>query len=143
MSAQRHNDPRLAPVSRLRPRRPGGADFCVSVRAHPAGRWTVLEVEGEMDIRAFPLIPDLVGKDAPRVLVELRRVSFMDARGLGAIVEAQRRARSSGGYVRLVAPARCVRRILTLTGCDRRFLTFDTLDQAVAPPLGADPTEEP
>jgi stage II sporulation protein AA (anti-sigma F factor antagonist) len=145
MRAERRNGCGSAAVTDLGTRDTGATrdiaepGFSVSVRGHPGGRWTVLEVEGEMDLRAFPLIPDLVGTANPRVVLELHGVSFMDARGLGAIVECQRRALVAGGYTRLVAPSPSVRRVLALTGCDRIFLTFDTIDQAVSAPSDADP----
>lgn len=134
----RRDDVGPASMTSLRARR-AGAQFSVSVRGDPAGRWTVLEVEGEMDLQSFPLVPDLVDKNAPRMVLDLSRVSFMGAGGLGALVEAQRRAREAGGYVRLVAPSRCVARVLRLSACERYFLTFDTVRDAVAAPIGADP----
>jgi stage II sporulation protein AA (anti-sigma F factor antagonist) len=139
MSAEWLNGRGTALVTDLQARRAGGAGFSVSVRGHTAGSWTILEVEGEMDMSAFPLIPDLVGRDTSRIVLELRGVTFMDARGLGAMIEAQRRAREAGGWVRLVAPSRSVRRVLMLTACDRIFLTFDTVDQALSTPDDADP----
>ena len=134
----RRDDVDPASMTSLRERR-AGAQFSVSVRGDPAGRWTVLAVEGEMDLQAFPLVPDLVDKNAPRMVFDLSRVSFMDAGGLGALVEAQRRARDAGGYVRLVAPSRSASRVLRLSACERYFLTFDTVWDAVAAPIGADP----
>jgi anti-anti-sigma factor len=134
----RRDDVDPASMTSLRARR-AGAQFSVSVRGDPAGRWTVLEIEGEMDLQAFPLVPDLVDKNAPRMVFDLSGVSLMDAGGLRALVEAQRRARNAGGYVRLVAPSRSAGRVLRLSACDRYFLTFDTVRDAVAAPIGADP----
>lgn len=122
----------------LRAPRGGAVEFSVRVRGHPAGFWFVLEVVGEMNRRAFPLIPDLVGGDTPHIVLELRGVSFMDGRGLAAMLEARHRARTSGGWVRLVAPSSSVRRVLELTGYDRMFPTFDTLDQAVSTKMDTD-----
>jgi anti-anti-sigma factor len=87
-----------------------------------------------MDIQALPLVADVVGSDATRVVFELNGVTFMDARGLGMMVEIQRRALEAGGCVRLAAPSKSVRRVLTLTGCDPIFETFESLRRAVSPP---------
>jgi len=134
----RRDDVNPASVTNLRARR-AGPQFSVCVRGDPAGRWTVLEVEGEMDLQAFPLVPDLVDKAAPRMVFDLSRVSSMNAAGLGALVEAQRRAREAGGYVRLVAPSPSARRVLRIRACERYFLIFDTVCEAVSAPIGADP----
>jgi anti-sigma B factor antagonist len=141
MDAQRPDGSGLATVSDLQARRAGrpGRSVSVSVRSHPGGCWTVVVVVGEVDVRALPLLANLVGRDASRVVFDLREVSFMDARGLGTMVEAQRRARAAGGCVRLVAPSRSVRRVMALTGCDRIFQTFGSLPEAMSAPLDTDP----
>ena len=107
----------------------------VSVRLHRSGRWTVVEVDGEMDVQTLPLVVDALGSDTTHVLFELRGVTFLDASGLGMMIGSQRTARAAGGCVRLVAPSQQARRLLWLTGTDRVFLTFDSLDKAVAAPV--------
>ena len=111
----------------------------LSVRARRSGRWTILEVEGEVDIQALPLVADLVGRDATRVVLELRRVTFMDASGVGMMVDIHRRALEAGGCVRLAAPSTSVRRVLALTGCDAILPTFDSLPRAMSTPIHAAP----
>lgn len=135
MSADRVNGRGSATVIDLQGRRGDDVGSSVSVRAHHSGCWTVLEVEGEMDIQALPLVADLVHGDVPRVVFELRRVTFMDASGLGMMVDIQRTAQAGGGCVRLAAPSCSVRRVLALTGCDRVFPTFDSLLRALSTPI--------
>ena len=56
-----------------------------------------------MDVQVIPLLADLVGSDTPRVVLDLHEVTFMDAQGLGSIVDTHRRAaggrrvRATGG----------------------------------------------
>jgi hypothetical protein len=59
-------------------------------------------------------------------------------------LRGRRAARAAGGCVRLVAPSRQVRKLRVLTGSDRGFLTFDSLDEAVAArsPLARDRPEQ-
>lgn len=131
MNVQRVNG-RPATVTDLRARGAGSGIASVSVRVDRSGHWTVVEVEGEMDVQLPPLVADLVDSDASRVVFDLRGVTFMDAGGLGTLIATQRRALAVGGCVRLVAPSSSARRLLELTGCDRHFQTFDSLDQALS-----------
>jgi anti-sigma B factor antagonist len=48
--------------------------------------------------------------------VDLRGVGFMDSTGIGALFRLRNLAEERGGTVRLVAPARPVRRALDVTG---------------------------
>lgn len=107
----------------------------VSVRGRRSGAWTILEVEGEMDIQALPLVADLLRGRVVGVVLELHAVTFMDASGLGMMVDVQRRTRDAGGCLRLAAPSSSVRKVLVLTGCDRSFRTFDSLVRAVSAPM--------
>ena len=141
MKPQRVNGRGSAAVADRQGRRTGRVGPSVSVRVHRSGGWTNYEVEGEVDIQALPLMGDLVGSDAPRVVFDLHGVTFMDARGLGLMVAIQRRALASGVRVRLAAPSRSVRRVLMLTGCDPVFETFESLREAVSAPVG--PAPEP
>ena len=65
-----------------------------------------------MDVQVIPLLADLVGSDTARVVLDLHEVTFMDAQGLGSIVDTHRRLLAAGGCVRLVAPSSSVRKIL-------------------------------
>ena len=48
--------------------------------------------------------------------VDLRGVEFMDSTGIGALFRLRRLAQERGGTLRLVAPARPVRRALDVAG---------------------------
>lgn len=109
----------------------------VSVRPRNSEPWLVVEVEGEMDLQAMPLIADVVGGASPLVVFELSAVTFMDSSGLGVLEQTQRRAVAAGGRVSLVAPSKQVRRVLELTGSEREFPTFDSVEEAVSVPFGA------
>ncbi|HTW18354.1 MAG TPA: STAS domain-containing protein [Nocardioides sp.] len=110
----------------------------ISARSRPSGPWTVVEVRGEMDVQAEPLVRDVLSAEATCVVFDLRAVTFLDASGLRVLLDVRRRAVEVGGRVRLVAPSRPVRRILTLTRTDRLFLTVDTVEAAVTTPFAAD-----
>jgi anti-anti-sigma factor len=106
----------------------------VSAHLRTSGPWRIVVVEGEMDIQAVPLLPDLRGV-ALRVVFDLRGVTFMDAGALGALVAEQRRVSHAGGCLRLVAQAGPVLSILSRTGTSNLFCTFDTLGRALRTPF--------
>lgn len=115
----------------------------VSVLVRESQFWTVLEFEGELDQVARPLVAEVVASDTERYVFDLHAVTFMDARGLGMVIDTQRRALDAGGAVRLVAPSSAVRRVLTITGCCDYFRTFDTVHEAVMSPIDRDRRQAP
>ena len=110
---------------------------CLSVRVSVLGAWTIVAIVGEMDLLVVPLISGLVDADARHLVFELRQVTFMDGRGLDLLLRSQRDALKAGGCVRLVAPSRKVRRLLMLTGSNREFTTFESVDEATSVPAPA------
>ena len=105
-----------------------------SVSVSVSGAWTIVAIAGEMDLLVVPLVSELVGADARHLVFELRQVTFIDGRGLDLLLTSQRDALKAGGCVRLVAPSRKVRRLLVLTGSNREFTTYASVDEATSVP---------
>jgi anti-sigma B factor antagonist len=57
-------------------------------------------------------------------------VGFIDSSGLGVLVGALRRAREAQGDLRIVSARETVVKIFRITGLDRVFPVFPTLDEA-------------
>lgn len=70
MKAQQLNSPALSTVIDLEQVRAGSACPPLAVHVHHAGSWTILEVDGEVDIQTRALITNLVGSHASRVVFE-------------------------------------------------------------------------
>lgn len=102
-----------------------------SMRCTRSGPWLVVEVAGELDLQAVPLLDEL-GSDPRFVTLDLHGVTFMDCSGLHALVNARSRAVAAGGSLRVAAPSREVQRLLRLTGLERAFPAFDTVAEATA-----------
>ena len=87
------------------------------VRATPEGSTVV--VAGELDVDAVPTLREtllpLIGCGTS-IVVDLSRVTFMDAAATRAIASAARSAREHGGRVVVEHPSPPVARILTLAG---------------------------
>ena len=92
---------------------------CLSVAAGDDS--TRLVLSGELDLATAPEL-DRALCDAQQstglVTLDLRRLTFMDSRGLSAVVSAATRARASGDRFRVVRGPPPVDRLFELTGAN-------------------------
>jgi anti-sigma B factor antagonist len=65
------------------------------------------------------------------LIVDLNRVTFIDSTGLGVLVSAARRAAARGGSLHAVCSRPQTRKLLWLTGVDRRIPLTATVDGAL------------
>jgi anti-anti-sigma factor len=88
----------------------------------PVDRAIVLELSGELDLASAPLAEEQllsVEFEQQRIIVlDLRRLTFMDSTGIALIVRLGRRARGRGARLVVVKGPQQVQRILQLTGVD-------------------------
>jgi anti-sigma B factor antagonist len=105
-----------------------------------AGR-RVLEVAGEIDVYTAPQLRQrlisLVEAGDRQVVVDLGRVDFLDSTGLGVLVGALKRLRGVDGELTLVCPQERLLKIFRITGLDRVFTLYDSVDAATAGGDGA------
>ena len=100
-----------------------------------AGR-RVLEIGGEIDVYTAPQLRErliaLVEAGDRQVIVDLARVEFLDSTGLGVLVGALKRLRGVEGELTLVCAQERLLKIFRITGLDRVFRLFESVDAAVA-----------
>jgi anti-anti-sigma factor len=91
----------------------------VGVDVEPRGDGTLVIVTGVVDALALPQVSREL-TDAQRgtgpVYVDLQGVTFMDSRGLGALLAANERSREGAAPVRIYRPSEAVRRLLEVSG---------------------------
>jgi anti-sigma B factor antagonist len=96
----------------------------------------VLEVTGEIDVYTAPQLRErlisLVDDGARWIVVDLGRVEFLDSTGLGVLVGALKRLRGAGGGLALVCAQERLLKIFRITGLDRVFTLYGSVDAAVA-----------
>lgn len=100
------------------------------------GDWAVVQVFGDLDMATAPgLRTQLVGmitEGRHHVILDLEMVDFVDSLGLGVIIGAVRRARASGGDVRLVSNRSPFLRTLEVIGMDRALPPHPTVEAAIS-----------
>jgi anti-sigma B factor antagonist len=94
----------------------------------------IAAVAGEIDISTVaPLRKRLfeLADGGGTLIIDLNRVTFIDSAGLGALVGTARRIAVHGGSLHAVCAQRQVRKLLWMTGVDRRIPLAATVDGAL------------
>ena len=84
------------------------AEFRVVVSEHAAG--TVVVPEGELDLGTAQDLEAVLATQSGPVVVDLRKLSFIDLTGLRVLLEADARSRQDGMNLRFI-PGPMVRRL--------------------------------
>ena len=99
-----------------------------SVATDPDGS-IVLNLEGEFDLEAAPLVEDFIesglATGASRLVLDLGRVSFMDSQAVRALVRAHDTSRVAGAQLVLRSPTKRTMDLLLMTGLDLVFTVED------------------
>jgi anti-sigma B factor antagonist len=118
-----------------------GSDDIAGLREDPvAGVETydgavVVRLAGELDLYNASAVREVLLErcaQAPdRLVVELSEVTFIDSTALGVLIEARTRLANRRGFL-LAAPGLETRRALEISGLDRHFAVYASLEQALA-----------
>jgi anti-sigma B factor antagonist len=98
--------------------------------------FTILSPQGEIDFATGPQLKDaiterLVAGDV-NLIVDLLAVDFIESTGLGALISGRRRAHTLKGSLRLVCTEQQLLKIFRITGLDKVFAIYDSVEQATA-----------
>ncbi|MFI9152549.1 STAS domain-containing protein [Streptomyces sp. NPDC053367] len=94
----------------------------------------VLTLSGEIDHDTCDTLRhalDAAGTPRPRVIVDMRQVTFMDSSGINVFIAAHRTLDEAGGWLRLAAVDESVMRTLSIVGLDAVIDCRETLSQAL------------
>jgi anti-anti-sigma factor len=107
-------------------------------RAEGAG-YVIAVLRGELDIASAPALREellgLLRPGASRLIIDLSGVTNADSSGIAVLVGTGRRAVLRGGWLRLASLAPELARAFSVTGLNRHFAIFRTVEEAVAGPL--------
>ena len=102
------------------------------------GDAVVVRLRGELDLYNAHEVREAVLRECEsgpeRVVVDLAEVVFIDSTALGVLIEARTKMPNRRAFL-LAAPAIETRRALEISGLDRHFGLYDTLDEALATTL--------
>ncbi len=100
----------------------------------------VLSLRGEIDVYTAPrlrqAIVDQVEQGLTHLIVDMTAVECLDSTGLGVLVEGLKRVRSRDGIMSLVAIHEKILKIFDITGLNKAFPMYRTVDEALAHPSG-------
>jgi len=96
----------------------------------------ILEVSGEIDFHSSRELrqkfQEILDKKCSKLLVNLKKVSYIDSSGLATFVEVLQRMKRAGGKLVLVGLAPAVRGVFEIAKLDAIFDLSDSEDKAFA-----------
>jgi len=110
----------------------------LSVTSETRGEATVVHVGGEVDVYTAPVLrehlDEHISAGRHHLVVDLGGVSFMASTGLGVLVGRLKLVRATNGTLRLVCSNDRILNVFSITGLDKVFQIFDSVDDALAAP---------
>jgi anti-sigma B factor antagonist len=107
----------------------------LAIAVHSERGCVIAAVTGEIDISTVGGLRERLfelAEGSQPLIVDLDQVTFIDSAGLGALVGTSRRVAEHGGTLHAVCAQPQTRKLLWLTGVDRRIPLEASLDEAVA-----------
>ena len=109
-----------------------GGDLGITVRDERGV--VIAAVTGEIDISTVAQLRERLFELADNggtLIVDLNQVTFIDSAGLGALVGTARRAAAHGGSLHAICAQPQPRKLLWMTGVDRRIPLAATVDEVL------------
>ncbi|WP_253195617.1 STAS domain-containing protein [Streptomyces sp. JHA26] len=94
----------------------------------------VVTLSGEIDHHTGEVLRralEAAGTAGPRVVVDMRQVTFMDSSGINLFIAAHHTLTEAGGWLRLAGSGETVRRTLQIVGIDTLIDCRETLRHAL------------
>jgi len=108
----------------------------LSITSEVRGQTTVVHVAGEIDVYTAPLLrehlDEHISAGCHDLVVDLAGVSFMASTGLGVLVGRLKLVRAANGTLRLVCSSERILSVFSITGLDKVFQIFPSVDDALA-----------
>ena len=108
----------------------------LSITSETRGGATVVYVSGEIDVYTAPVLREHLDEHISaghhHLVVDLGGVSFMASTGLGVLVGRLKLVRAANGTLRLVCSSERILSVFSITGLDKVFQIFPSVDDALA-----------
>lgn len=97
---------------------------------------TIVHVGGEIDVYTAPMLrehlDEQISQGHHNLVIDLEGVLFMDSTGLGVLVGRLKLVRVKDGKLCLVCSSERILKVFSITGLNKVFQIFATLDDAMA-----------
>jgi anti-anti-sigma factor len=107
-----------------------------SVDVQDGEQAVLIGVSGELDLASSPELERELERGtasgAELLIIDLRKLEFMDSTGLSVLVRAHQKATQSGKRFAIVKGPQQVERLLSLTGVAERLTVVDTPEELLA-----------
>ena len=111
------------------------ANLAVTSRAVQAGP-CLITASGELDYHTGPqlraALQDVPLASGAVLLLDLSGITYCDSTGVSVLAHAYRRADAAGATLALAGAAPSVFRLLSFTGLDRLFRSYDSVETALS-----------
>ncbi|MFG2638469.1 STAS domain-containing protein [Streptomyces sp. NPDC048362] len=108
----------------------------LTITSLPVDGVRVVTVQGEIDYHTGAVLRDALSPAddaaAPRTVIDLSGVTFMDSSGIDILIAAHQTAGVVGGRIRLACPTESVLRTLQIVGLDQIITCYPTLALALS-----------
>ncbi len=109
----------------------------MQISTRQSGDATIVDVQGDIDLYNSPevrkaLLEALREKRAPRVVVNLKAVRYIDSSGVASLVEGLKVSRELGSRFILYGLSPAAREVLELSRLIRVFEVFENENEALA-----------
>jgi anti-sigma B factor antagonist len=107
----------------------------LSITSEERDAATVVHVGGEIDVYTAPVLrehlDEHISAGRHHLVVDLEAVSFMASTGLGVLVGRLKLVRAANGTLRLVCSNDRILSVFSITGLDKVFQIFASVDEAL------------
>ncbi len=94
----------------------------------------VIALEGEVDVYTAPQLKQQMMTEleagARQMIVDLTKVEYFDSTALGVLIGGLKRIRERDGGLSLICPSPRIRRVFEITGLDKIFDIYGSIDEA-------------
>lgn len=100
------------------------------------GQVALLQIGGEVDMYSSPearkAIMEVVKQKIPKLIVDLKEVSYMDSSGVATLIEGLQMCHKYNGNLLIAGLRDNVREVFELTRLDKIFQIYQDVDAALA-----------
>jgi anti-anti-sigma factor len=123
------------------------ADFSLDFAFDSAAPGVTVAVSGDLDLLTAPaldrVLHGLLNDDQRRIVIDLARCRFVDARGMAVFAEVAQRAGGLGGTVTIRSASETTRRVLDITRVSELVMTQDAEQTQASPSRVSDSADDP